>query len=287
MTYLETSINHKKMAENIPVLFTTYNRLNYTKQTLFALIKSTTGQIVVFDNGSTDGTKEWLEKINNKKVKIHFNAENQGISGAMNYFFKKTADCKYVAKVDNDTMVNKDWLEKLVSVADKLSLDLVQAKHPILKISHSSGDFDEWMQEKKQDRKIKTVYYSNHIGGSGVLIRRSIVKEKLNSKWILGGWDKFQENHPELKKAFCVDTEVKILDTKEGKLKDQDYPDYYKHTGRKDTITIKEQNDWILHLEKDIETLNNEIKILKNKWSFRLIEKIEYSIKAIINRLRG
>jgi GT2 family glycosyltransferase len=227
---------HKQMTNNacrVPVLFVTYNRLDFTKIALKALLKSNCGRIIVFDNHSTDGTQEWLKSLHNRKLKIVLNDTNLGITGAMNYLFSVTKRKKYIAKVDNDTVVQKDWLEKLLKVANQRQLDIVQAKHPILKKSHSSGSFDAWMKTMERDEINPKVYYSNHVGGSGIIIRRKVVgAEKLDSDWVLGGWDLFQYNHPELKKAFYSGTQLKLLDTYEGGTRYNKYKNYYIETGR-------------------------------------------------------
>ena len=166
-------------ALRIPVLFTTYNRLEYTKKSLKSLIASDCGKIVIFDNNSNDGTIEWLDSLKNAKLEIIKNPKNDGVSGAMNYFFSVTKNNKYVAKVDNDTVVPKDWLTKLYTSAEDCDLDIVQAKHPIIRLSHISGSFDEWMKTLEQDKKYDDIYYSSHVGGTAVLIRRNIVKKSL------------------------------------------------------------------------------------------------------------
>jgi hypothetical protein len=45
----------------------------------------------------------------------------------------------------------------------------------------------------------------------------------------LYGWRQFQKDNPKLKKAFCTDVEVELLD---GAGDYKDYPEYYRETGR-------------------------------------------------------
>ena len=93
----------------IPVLYTTFNRLGFTKQTLPVLIKNTPeAEIIVIDNGSTDGTVEYLIDCYESQGGINhlvLKGWNSGICGAMNAFFEMTEGAEYVAKVDNDTLV--------------------------------------------------------------------------------------------------------------------------------------------------------------------------------------
>jgi hypothetical protein len=73
------------------------------------------------------------------------------------------------------------------------------------------------------------LYLHNFVGGSGIIIRRSCIKEPLpKTDWILGGWFDWQLKHPEVKKAFYEGVEIKLLDEKGY----GDYPEYYKSTKR-------------------------------------------------------
>lgn len=219
---------------NIPILFITYNRLGFTKKSLVKLLKSCAEKIIIIDNYSTDGTVEWLmSHYFGDRVKIILNDRNEGIAGAMNKFFEITKDCEYVAKVDNDTIVPKGWLLKLKNVADKA--DIIQCRHPLI-VRGQTGlkGFDRWCEETmKRVDGCDDMYIAPYIGGSGIIIKRKIVKEKLpETDWKIGGWCDWQLNHPEVKKAFYTGITIQLLDTDEmGHCPDL-YPDYYKETGR-------------------------------------------------------
>lgn len=211
----------------IPVLMITYNRLEYTKLALSALFNSGNVKIHIIDNGSTDGTVEWLRSQPWKIVwKIIYNPKNVGISGAMNQFLRATEGYEFVGKVDNDTIVPGGFFERLIQHMNKA--DIIQAKHPILKQTHPGG-FDQWVSSMTIDGHLR---YNHFVGGSGILFRRSIVSTIPNTEWKLGGWRQWQRDHPEFKKAFATDVEIKLLDTNENGADYSKYPDYYKETKR-------------------------------------------------------
>lgn len=214
---------------NIPVLFITFNRLNYTKISLKYLLESGCNNIIIIDNNSTDGTVEWLNGINDRKIKkIIFNKSNLGVARAMNQFIKICSSYTLLAKVDNDTLVPLDWLVYLESAMNVV--DIVQAKHPILKETYVLG-FDEWMKTKKFLGS--GLYESRTVGGSGILFKRIMINEIPITDWILGGWNEWQYKHKEVKKAFSINVEVKLLDMYEnGEPNYSEYEDYYKKTGR-------------------------------------------------------
>jgi len=217
----------KWSAKQTPVLFTTYNRLKYTKKALKALKASNCGEIIVVDNNSQDGTQEWLKGQN---VTVIQHTKNLGVSGAMNAFFNATELDEYVAKVDNDTIVPKDWLEQMILRCRILGIDVMQAKHAVLSAGELS--FDEWTS--KLQKASNDVFLSVHVGGSGVVIDRKKIKEPVDkSAWVLGGWTQFQNRHSNLKKAFCSAVEIELLDMKgDNEPNYKDFPEYYVEVGR-------------------------------------------------------
>jgi GT2 family glycosyltransferase len=211
----------------VPVLMITYNRLEYTKLALESLFNSKGVDIYIIDNGSTDGTQDWLySQPWGVAWNITFNKSNLGIAGAMNQFMALTQGAEFVGKVDNDTIVPQDWCTKLLAHMNKV--DIVQAKHPILKATHEGG-FDQWVSTMPASGPLR---FNHFVGGSGILFRRNIVTQVPRTLWMLGGWRQFQREHPHLRKAFATDVEIELLDTNEGGADYSQYPDYYRETKR-------------------------------------------------------
>lgn len=106
----------------IAVFSLTYDRLDYTK-TCFDSLYKTAGigfDHIVIDNGSTDGTSEWLmEEWENPlgSNHAHFNGENKGISVASNQALEYCKEYDIIVKVDNDCLFLTDgWLAKMVEI---------------------------------------------------------------------------------------------------------------------------------------------------------------------------
>lgn len=218
----------------ISVLFITYNRLEYTKVALNALVQSDAGCVIVIDNGSTDGTVEFLRELPlTRRLQVHYNETNLGIAHAMNQFLQLTEGEDYVGKVDNDTVVPADWVRPLVKKCNDLAIDIIQARHPISDPVYAGGSFDEWMKTMKADASDPSIRYHHFVGGSGIVFRRDAVPYIADHEWKLYGWNKFQKDHPELKKAFCTDVTIRLLDMKDGGGADySQYPEYYRETRR-------------------------------------------------------
>ena len=68
---------------SIHILFFTFNRLYYTQKTLPALLESSDNlsyQIRIVDNGSTDGTVEYLQELNHPRIeRVIYNNKNEGL----------------------------------------------------------------------------------------------------------------------------------------------------------------------------------------------------------------
>lgn len=209
----------------------TYNRLEYTKKALEALVDSDCGDIYIIDNGSTDWTKEWLGHFVDidltQKISLFFNDINYGIAHAMNEFLDLTKDYEFVAKVDNDTIVPKDWCQILADKMIHRNIDMMQSKHHIIPATHPGG-WEGFVKNMKRDAADKSIYYNSFIGGSGIVFRRDKVDKIPETEWKIGGWREFQRQHPELKKAFCNEVSIELLDSHGY----EDYPQYYKQTGR-------------------------------------------------------
>ena len=73
-------------------------------------------EVVVADNGSTDGSLELVAR-DFPKVRVLLLGENLGFSAAVNAGIK-ASNCEYVALLNNDTEVHPKWLEALVGAAN-------------------------------------------------------------------------------------------------------------------------------------------------------------------------
>jgi GT2 family glycosyltransferase len=115
--------------KKVSVLILSWNKKEYLKTCLPTLEKVSYKnlEIIVVDNGSKDGTIEYLKK-NHPKVKIVANKTNLGFAGGNNAGLKKvTGD--YILLLNNDTKVTKGFIEPLVKVLDtRPDIGVVQSK---------------------------------------------------------------------------------------------------------------------------------------------------------------
>ena len=87
----------------LSIITLTYNKLKYTKKYVESLFKYTKDfELIIVDNGSTDGTREYLQSLNN--VKLIFNDENIGFSKGNNQGLT-IAEGEYIAFLNNDILL--------------------------------------------------------------------------------------------------------------------------------------------------------------------------------------
>ncbi len=83
-------------------------------------------EVIVVDNGSTDGTQEMIKKIYPKAVVLSFE-KNKGFAPAVNEGIKN-AQGDYLVLLNNDTKMDKECLKYLVKATQKKNVGLVAAK---------------------------------------------------------------------------------------------------------------------------------------------------------------
>lgn len=107
------------------IMFVTYNRLSLTQKMLESLFKNTNSlfRLIIIDNGSTDGTVEWLKRLTiiNKQCisyDVSFNEKNLGIAVGRNQALvmaNKYGD-EWMSTLDNDVELPMGWLEECIDI---------------------------------------------------------------------------------------------------------------------------------------------------------------------------
>ena len=141
-------------------------------------------EVVLVDNNSTDGSLE-LAKANFSKINFIKNEENLGFATGNNigirFALERMAD--FVLVLNNDTEVDKDFLTKLVSVAQ---LDeTIGLLSPVIfngqtKQIWFSGGKINWLKMRTEHINIvqtEDYYPSSFITGCSMLVRSAVFKK--------------------------------------------------------------------------------------------------------------
>jgi len=181
----------------VAVLYLTYNRLEYTKLSLKALLENTEYpfELHIVDNGSTDGTQEWLEQQRDLFPEVirslTLNNENRGLAAPTNEFWDRTGT-DLIGKVDNDTLVPKGWLSKLVEAhlnSDRLGV-----------IGGFHFQPEDFVESLCLDRLLNVdsvgILRDRHIGGCCYIMKRKVQQVighiKVDPQRKIMGWTEFQ-----------------------------------------------------------------------------------------------
>lgn len=97
----------------VSIVILTRNRLDVTQDCLASIQRHTPEphEIILIDNGSTDGTVEWLrgQVAANRNYRLLENAENRGFAAGCNQGIL-SANGQYVLLLNNDVVVTPGWL---------------------------------------------------------------------------------------------------------------------------------------------------------------------------------
>lgn len=95
------------MSEKINVLIPTFNRGYIIEDCLKSIIQQTYTnlEIIIWDDGSIDNTREVIESFNDSRIKYHRYAKNMGVAFARNMLLS-LVNAKYACWQDSDDMSN-------------------------------------------------------------------------------------------------------------------------------------------------------------------------------------
>lgn len=112
----------------IDILFLAYNRLEFTKACIEALIANTdwslVERIVIYDDGSTDGTWEFLNAATFPVAKVFRETRFGSPVAIMNDYLGRPGS-EIFCKLDNDVIVPPGWLNDCMAVMDRGEVDLL------------------------------------------------------------------------------------------------------------------------------------------------------------------
>jgi len=109
----------KEMTPKVSIIVLTYNSVQMNKCCINSVLANTAYpnyELIIVDNDSTDGTKDYLTELshmNNPNVQIIFNNKNSGFAGGNNIGMKQ-AQGDYIILLNNDTIVTRGWITSLV-----------------------------------------------------------------------------------------------------------------------------------------------------------------------------
>ena len=109
----------------VGIVLVNYNGMRFTPECLesLAAIDYPNARIVLVDNASTDGSPEWIAAHHPQVALIRL-PSNRGVTGGNNAGIDwcLARDCDYVLLLNNDTVVEPDFLTRLLAIAEPRAL---------------------------------------------------------------------------------------------------------------------------------------------------------------------
>lgn len=107
------------MKYNVTAVIVTCNRKKLLKLSIESLLKQTYSlhKIVIVNNASTDGTKEYLDSLDEEKIHVIHKEINEGGAGGFYYGVKEAYEqgCDFIWIMDDDTIATDNSLEELLN----------------------------------------------------------------------------------------------------------------------------------------------------------------------------
>lgn len=112
----------KKNAPLVSIIILNFNGESYLEKCLFSVLgtKYPRFEVIFIDNASSDSSLKIIEKAfgNDQRLRIFRSTKNLGFSGGNNFGFSH-AKGDYIVFLNNDTIVDPNWLEALVITMEK------------------------------------------------------------------------------------------------------------------------------------------------------------------------
>lgn len=143
----------REIPTTIDVLFLAKNRLEFTRESVSALLANTNWSLVrnfiICDDGSTDGTREYVNgqeyykkgiSIQHGAVFVVMHTTFGSPAAAINSYAALDNPADILCKLDNDVIVPPGWLDQCAAVMEAHpELDLLGIEPPASRVPHFSG----------------------------------------------------------------------------------------------------------------------------------------------------
>ena len=170
--------------KNLSILVPAYNVENYIEECIDSLLDLDTNyEIIIINDGSTDNTKQILQKYKKIKYIKIINQENMGIAHTRNNLLKN-ATGKYIFFIDSDDYINKEKFNELLKQVN--NQDLILFNYNIFnnnnkKVKKNIFNEDFINIKKNKDLFFKLISKRNDLYLWTFLIKRELItKSNIN-----------------------------------------------------------------------------------------------------------
>ena len=169
------------MPPKVSICIPTYNRKDYLKETLDSVLAQTYKdyEIVIVDDGSTDGTADLIKNAGFKNLQYHWQ-ENQGESAARNKLFE-LAKGDYLTFIDSDDLLFPYAVEELVKTLEPYDPDTI-AYSSYIGIDETGAEVKRKKRRLPSGKITVELFEHIYVHSCGTLCTKKILQEE-------GGFD--------------------------------------------------------------------------------------------------
>ncbi len=178
----------------VHIVFPVHNRLDETKNFINSLTQQTVNnyKLVICDDGSTDGTREFLNSNHPNIIVISGNGNlwwTAGINKCIEYVLSHCKETDYILTLNNDTLLPPQYIEQKLNRAIEYpntiigSLCVYSNNENMIETSGYIMNFDTCKGERltkpgeTRNKQHKGVKEATHLPGKGVLLPVKVFRD--------------------------------------------------------------------------------------------------------------
>lgn len=162
---------------SISILMPVYNCALYLAEAIESILNQTFTdfELIVLDDGSTDGSAEIAKSYNDSRIVYHCNEKNLGLANNLNVGLRM-AKGKYIARMDGDDISLPERLQTQIDFLDSNpDIDLCSCGMRMF-----GADNQIWIRDRDfEDVKITMLFYSPILHASALWRKASFEQNKL------------------------------------------------------------------------------------------------------------
>ncbi|MET0107023.1 MAG: glycosyltransferase [Sedimenticola sp.] len=177
--------------KTVTVAIPTFNRLELLKRSVESVMQQSykSFEILISDNASSDGTREYLQTLVDPRVKIFLNDQNIGMAANWEKCLHHASGDYFLLMSDDDALIQHDALEKLVSgfeVDTKPDVGLVFSAVELERANKGSLDYTNYTVNLSKAEDIIADFFNNKVSvfPCATLLRTNDIR-------VLGGYTSF------------------------------------------------------------------------------------------------
>ena len=158
---------------DLSIIIINKNYLTYLKKCINSCLNQSTKykyEVILIDDGSTDGSVLYAKKIKNRKLKI-YQTKNKGVEKAANKGFKKS-NAKYVVRVDSDDYLHKNFVNILLTKIIESKIAFVYSNYYLVKSNKKKIS-----QIKLPTFNKKEIFQRGDFLATGTIYNKDIIKK--------------------------------------------------------------------------------------------------------------